>query len=78
MVGWHTYSLAWLSHVAVFAVDGRQVLQTRLVPTQPLVLLAWIDNRCLRLSEQGLVEVCSEAVPERQWLEISDLAIGRP
>ncbi|MGQ9682329.1 MAG: hypothetical protein ACUVX9_07325 [Anaerolineae bacterium] len=78
MTGWHTVRLAWLPHVAVFSLDGQQVLQTRLVPTGPLFLLAWMDNVCVWLTEEGASEVGTEAVPEPQCLEISDLFVQRP
>jgi hypothetical protein len=49
----HTYTLDWQRDHAVFAVDGRIVLEAPYAPRGPAGFVAWIDNRYAIVTPQG-------------------------
>ena len=44
MTQWHDYELDWLRDIAIFRVDGREVLRAPKPPRRKLGFVAWIDN----------------------------------
>lgn len=76
MTEWHEYYLAWGAGGCEFAVDGRILLQTPHSPRGPLGFVCWIDNQYMVLTADGRMGAGVLAVPEPQWLEVSDLDIS--
>lgn len=70
MTSWHTYTIAWERQVAVFLVDGEEVLCAPDPPTVPLGFVAWVDNNCALERPGADLEWRRLAVPQRQWMEI--------
>ncbi|MEN6409015.1 MAG: hypothetical protein ABFD44_04800 [Anaerolineaceae bacterium] len=52
---WHTYRIEWGEERVCFAVDGKPVLETGVVPKPPLHLVIWVDNQFAALTPQGRV-----------------------
>jgi hypothetical protein len=74
MTSWHTYTLEWRSHEALFSVDGELALRAPNPPTRPLGFVAWLDNQFAIATPRGVLRfgtVSSAA----QWFEISKLRI---
>lgn len=76
MTGWHTYTILWERDVALFLVDGEEVLRAPNPPTVPLGFVAWVDNNCARERPGADLEWRRLAVPQRQWMELEQLTIG--
>jgi hypothetical protein len=72
----HEYTVCWGGNVVSFAIDGVQVLATRLALGGPLSFVAWIDNSFAIATPQGRFGFGLVAAPEPQWLEIADLVIS--
>jgi len=74
---WHTYSIDWMTHNAVFRVDGQLVLEAAgLRP--PLGLVIWIDNQYAVVSPEKGFAFGTIPTTAEQWLEIQDLSLERP
>ncbi len=75
LTAWHTYVIDWRPTLAVFTVDGREVLRANRPPTVPLGCTLWMDNNAA--SEQFGSDLGWDflTVPEEQWLEIEYVKI---
>jgi hypothetical protein len=75
LTAWHTYRIDWRPDLAVFAVDGQEVLRSSRPPTVPLGFTVWMDNNCA--SEQPGRDLHWDflAVDEEQWLEVEFVRI---
>ncbi|MFN4294554.1 MAG: hypothetical protein ACK4JD_10515 [Thermoflexales bacterium] len=69
MTEWHCYELDWLPDVAVFRVDGVEVLRGP-SPRGPLGFVAWVDNYRAIAARSGEYAFAYVDVPEAQWLEL--------
>ncbi|PJF48983.1 MAG: hypothetical protein D6709_08515 [Chloroflexi bacterium] len=69
MTEWHCYELDWLPDVAVFRVDGAEVLRAP-SPRGPLGFVAWVDNYRAVAARDGQYAFAYVDVPEAQWLEL--------
>lgn len=69
MTQWHRYELAWLPDVAVFRVDGEEVLRAP-SPRGPLGFVAWVDNYRAVATSSGEYTFSYVDVPEAQWMEL--------
>jgi len=76
MTGWHTYQLEWLRDGARWQVDGWTALETDRPPRGPLGFVAWIDNRCARVTPQGSIGFGLLETPA-QWMEIEEVELIR-
>jgi hypothetical protein len=76
LTDWHTYTITWGRDVAVFQVDGQEVLRAPDPPTLPLGFVAWVDNNCARERPGADLEWRRLAVPGRQWLELERVTIA--
>jgi hypothetical protein len=76
MCAWHTYTLRWLSDRASFAVDGANVLESRLAPGGPLGFVLWLDNQYAVVTPQGALRGGLLNAPGRQWLEVRGVEIA--
>jgi len=66
---WHEYRLELKETSCLFAVDGRKMLETKVVPRGRLGLVLWIDNQYAAFSPDGRLR--SGALPNPQaWLEL--------
>lgn len=77
MTAWHEYRLEWHPDRCLFFGDGDCLLQTPHSPAGPLGFVCWLDNQYLRLTPHGRFGWGVLPVAESQWLEISQLAVGR-
>ena len=71
---WHTYRLDWLAQRVDFFVDAQKIFTTTASPRGPLGFVAWMDNSMLSV-RGGEVRFGNLDVPERQWLEMSEVRI---
>jgi hypothetical protein len=69
MTQWHRYELDWLPDVAVFRVDGEEVLRAP-SPRGPLGFVAWVDNYRAVAARSGEYAFAYVDVPEAQWMEL--------
>ncbi len=77
MTAWHTYALDWHRHGCRFMVDGAVVLDTPHSPRGPLGFVCWIDNQYLVATPRGCFSWGVTKPHHTQWLEVSDLTLGR-
>lgn len=70
MTQWHDYALDWLPDVAIFYVDGQEVLRAP-SPRGPLGFVAWIDNYRAVATRSGEYTFAYVDVPETQWMELA-------
>ncbi len=73
---WHHYQLDWDLGQARFAVDGVERLRSPAPPPGPLGFVLWVDNQYAIASEAGQFGFGVRPLPEAQWLEVEDLALG--
>jgi hypothetical protein len=71
VTAWHDYALGWVSDVAVFRVDGQEVLRATKPPLGPLGFVAWVDNYRATATPDGRYEFAYVDVPEAQWMEMT-------
>jgi hypothetical protein len=71
---WHTYRIDWLPALVEFWVDDRLVFSTTSAPRGPLGFVAWADNSMLNVND-GAFTFGNLALPEQQWLELSEVSI---
>ncbi len=76
LIQWHTYAITWEPDVAMFQVDGEEVLRAPDPPTVPLGFVAWVDNNCAWERPGADLEWSRLAVPGRQWLELEQVTIS--
>lgn len=74
MTTWHTYTLEWRAHEALFTVDGEPVLRAPHPPTRPLGFVTWLDNQFAIATPRGQLRFGSVRTGS-QWLEIARLRI---
>lgn len=74
MTEWHDYGLEWEKDVAVFRVDGSEVLRGP-SPRGPLGLVVWIDNQYLIARPTGQVGYGLLPKVQAQWMEIGELRV---
>jgi hypothetical protein len=74
MTTWHTYTLEWRAHEALFAVDGEQVLRAPNPPTRPLGFVTWLDNQFAIATPRGVLRFGTVSSGP-QWFEITNLSI---
>lgn len=72
---WHVYTIEWGMRHARLAVDGQPVLEYAPSPSGPLCFVAWVDNQYLVVTPQGRFRWGLLAIPDRQFVDISWLAI---
>ncbi len=53
MKDWHTYTLEWREHEALFWVDDTLLYKTHTAPTKPLGFVAWLDNEYAVVTPRG-------------------------
>lgn len=75
MTDWHEYRIDWRKEDARFFVDGRQVACAPNPPTVPLGFVAWVDNNYAVMGPGRQFAFGRMAIPHRQWMELSYLAI---
>lgn len=71
---WHTYTLEWHLHTALFWVDGELVLRAPNPPTRPLGFVAWLDNQYAVATPRGVLRFGTVSC-DPQWLEIDSVCI---
>ena len=71
----HHYTIEWREDRAVFAVDGEIVLQAKTEISNPLGMIAWVDNQFAIARPQGRFGRGLLDVPETQTLILRDLEI---
>lgn len=76
MTTWHTYTLEWHPHQAIFWVDDTLVLRAPQPPTRPLGFVAWLDNQYAIATPRGVMRFGTVASGP-QWLEIDSVQIDR-
>jgi hypothetical protein len=76
MTAWHTYEVDWLPAIAVFRVDGREVLRAPKPPRAALGFATWIDNYRATASSGGDYGFAYVGTTEEQWMELDDLAFS--
>ncbi len=69
MTKWHDYELDWQSDLAIFRVDGREVLRAPKPPRSALGFVAWIDNY-KAIAANGQYAFGYVACPQAQWMEL--------
>ncbi|HEY1349637.1 MAG TPA: hypothetical protein VGF67_08445 [Ktedonobacteraceae bacterium] len=74
MTSWHTYTLEWHSRLALFQVDGSEVLRVPRPPTRPLGFVAWLDNQFAVATPRGVLRFGTLSSGP-QWFEIAQLDI---
>lgn len=74
MTSWHTYTLEWRAHQALFQVDGNEVLRVPHPPTRPLGFVAWLDNQFAVATPRGTLRFGTVSSGP-QWFEIAQLRI---
>src|SRR5450755_1075956 len=74
MTEWHTYTLEWFKHKAIFSVDGAQVLSVLQPPARPLGFVAWLDNQYAVVSARGVFRF-GTVTTEEQWFELDLVSI---
>src|SRR5579883_3520418 len=74
MTSWHTYTLEWRTHQALFLVDGKEVLRAPNPPTRPLGFVAWLDNQFAIATPRGVLRF-GTVNSGPQWFEIARLRI---
>ena len=77
MTAWHTYTLAWDTHVVRFAVDGDTVLSCDVSPAGPMGFVMWLDNQYMVVTPWGRFRYGWLDAPGRQWMEVDTLSIER-
>jgi hypothetical protein len=77
VTGWHDYALFWDQRLAVWTVDGAEVLRTAHPPTVPLGFVAWMDNQWAVMRPQGEIGFGVVNLPQRQWLELNRVQIEK-
>jgi hypothetical protein len=75
MTEWHEYQIDWGTKRAVFKVDGSVILDCDTPPRGPLGFVMWIDNQGMIATPQGKFGWFTVPLPERQWMEVSQLSI---
>jgi len=75
MTQWHTYTLEWHVHEALFWVDGNMVLRAPRPPTRPLGFVAWLDNQYAIATPRGQLRFGTVACSS-EWLEIDTIYIA--
>jgi len=73
---WHLYSISWLREVLYFAIDERNILESRLILRPPLALVLWIDNQYAAWTPDGRIGYGTLG-NSAAWLELSDLKIEK-
>lgn len=74
VTGWKRYTIDWLPQRAIFAVDGRTVLETTCSPRGRLGAVLWIDNQYAAFTPRGEVRFGTQPNPAA-WLEIASAEI---
>ena len=74
LTDWHTYRIDWLKARVDFFVDDRKIYTSTSAPRGPLGFCAWLDNSMLNVRGDQFASGYV-AVPERQWLELSEVTI---
>ena len=69
MTAWHDYELDWRRDLAIFRVDGREVLRAPKPPHSRLGFVAWIDNY-KAIAANGQYAFGYVACLHEQWLEM--------
>lgn len=75
---WRQYRLTWVSDRVTFSLDEQHILETTVVPHDPLGLVLWVDNQYAALPPDGRLRVGTLANPEPLWVELADLRVVRP
>lgn len=73
---WHNYTMRWLSDMVTFSLDGKIILESKMVPRSPLGLVIWVDNQYAATPPDGRLAFGTLANPEPVWIEIADLDIS--
>jgi hypothetical protein len=71
---WHDYKIEWDIDKVSFAVDGRTVLDTSVIPSAPLGLVVWIDNQYAALPPDGKLG-WGKLANKDSWIEVKSLEI---
>jgi hypothetical protein len=71
----HHYTIEWRSNGAVFAVDGKTVLQTPDAPRGAAGFVAWIDNQYAVVTPQGGLGFGIVPVEREQRLKLEQVTI---
>lgn len=71
---WHDYALEWRRDVAVFWVDGVEVLRAADPPSGPLGFVAWVDNQYAMATPRGVLKFGTLATGA-EWLELDTVRI---
>jgi len=69
MTEWHTYTLEWYAHEAVFYVNGTCVLHVPQPPSRPLGFVAWLDNQYAVATPRGVLRF-GTVTSGPQWFEL--------
>jgi hypothetical protein len=75
MTEWHVYTLEWGTTGVRFRVDGSPILAGTPAPHGPMCFVMWVDNQYMVVTPWGKFRWGLLDIPERQWLEVSWLAI---
>jgi len=70
---WHTYEIDWGAESTSFCVDGESVLDTPIIPSQPLGLVIWVDNQYAAWPPDGRLRFGTLANPAPAWIEVSEI-----
>lgn len=73
---WHAYRLEWHTDRAIFYIDGNSVLDTAIVPANPLGLVIWVDNQYAAFSPDGRLGYGTLPNPQPAWIEVDGLEIN--
>jgi hypothetical protein len=73
---WHQYKLMWQESSVTFCVDDEIVLETYVIPRNPLGLVIWIDNQYAAFPPNGKLGYGSLA-NEDSWIEVKGISVKR-
>lgn len=75
---WHSYAIDLSPDRAVFMVDGKEAMETSVVPLGPLGFVLWIDNQYAALRPDGRVGFGTLENPQPAWIEITGIVLDNP
>jgi len=73
---WHDYRLEWQPEGAIMQVDGEKLFETKVVPTEPLGFVVWVDNQYAAFRPDGQLRFGTLENPEPAWIEIRELTFN--